>query len=58
MIAIFVNRAYHQYTRGYNFAIRTTPQKKLVSQQWVIFFGLTYVFGRLGLVSDHKFKYP
>ena len=26
-IAIFVNRAYHKYTWGYNFPIRTTPKK-------------------------------
>ena len=29
VIAIFVNRAYHQYTRGYNFPIRTTPKENL-----------------------------
>ena len=39
VIAIFVNRAYHKYTRGYNFPIRTTPKKISVSEQWVIFWG-------------------
>ena len=27
VIAIFVDRAYHQYTQGYNFPMRTTPKK-------------------------------
>ena len=38
VIAIFVNRAYHKYTRGYNFPIRT-PKNISVSEQWVIFRG-------------------
>ena len=38
-IAIFVNRAHHQYTRGYSFPIRTTPKKNSVSKLWVIFWG-------------------
>ena len=39
VIAIFVNRAYHQYTRCYNFPIRTTPKKISVSKLGVIFWG-------------------
>ena len=39
VIVIFVNRAYHKYTRGYNFLIRTTPKKISISEQWVIFRG-------------------
>ena len=39
VIAIFVNRAYHKYTRGYNFPIRTTPKKISVSGLGVIFWG-------------------
>ena len=39
-IAIFVNRAYHQYTRSYNFPIHITPKKFSVSELWVIFRGL------------------
>ena len=27
LIAIFINRAYHQYTQGHNFDIRTPPKK-------------------------------
>ena len=38
-IAIFVNSAYHQYTRGYNYPIQSAPQKKSVSEIWVIFRG-------------------
>ena len=38
-IAIFVIRAYHQYTQGYNFPIQTTPKKISVSELWVIFLG-------------------
>ena len=38
-ITIFVNRAYHQYTRGYNFPIQTTPPKNSVSKLGVIFWG-------------------
>ena len=37
--AIFVNREYHQYTRGYNFPILTTPNKFSVSELYVIFWG-------------------
>ena len=39
VIANFVNGAYHKYTRGYNFPIRTTPQKISVSELGVIFRG-------------------
>ena len=39
VIAIFVNGAYHQYTRGYNFPIRTTQKKISVSELGVIFWG-------------------
>ena len=39
VIAIFVNGAYHKYTRGYNFPIRTTPQKNSDPMLWVIFRG-------------------
>ena len=39
VIAIFVNRAYHKYTQGYNFPIQTPPKKISVSEQWVIFWG-------------------
>ena len=38
-IAIFVNRAYHQYSRGNIFPIRTTPKNFFVSKLWVIFWG-------------------
>ena len=31
VIAIFVNRAYHKYTWGYNFPIGTTPKKSSVN---------------------------
>ena len=41
VITIFVNRAYHKYTQGYNFPIGTTPNKISVSEQWVIFRGST-----------------
>ena len=37
VIAIFVNRAYHHYTRGYNFPIGTTPNKISISELGVIF---------------------
>ena len=39
VIAIFVNGAYHKYTQGYNFPIRTTPKKISVSELGVIFRG-------------------
>ena len=39
LIAIFVNTAYHQYTRGYNFPIWTTPKKISVFELGVIFWG-------------------
>ena len=48
-IAIFVNRAYHKYTRGYKFHIRTTPKKISVSEQWVIFQGSPLFLALLGL---------
>ena len=42
-------RAYDKYTRGYNFHIRTTPQKISVSEQWVIFRGSPLFLAVLGL---------
>ena len=38
-ITIFVNRAYHQYTIGYNIPIGITPKKISVSEVWVFFQG-------------------
>ena len=38
VIAIFVNRAYHQYAQGYNFPNRTTP-KKFPFPSYRSFFG-------------------
>ena len=58
VIAIFVNRAFPQYARGYNFPIQTTPPKKFCFQAMGHFWGLTPVFGRFGLVSLHYNKYP
>ena len=49
VITIFVNRAHHQYARGYNFPIRTTP-KISVSELWVIFRGSPLVLA----VSGHS----
>ena len=48
VITIFVNRAHHQYARGYNFPIRTTP-KISVSELWVIFWGSPLFLALLGL---------
>ena len=48
-IAIFVKRAYHQYARGYNFPIQTTPKKYSVSELWVIFRGSSLFLAVLGL---------
>ena len=48
LIAIFVNRAYHQYARGYNFPIRTTPKKISVSKLGVIFWGSPLFLALLG----------
>ena len=39
VIAIYVNRAYHKYARGYNFPIQTTPKKISISELGVIFRG-------------------
>ena len=39
VIAIFVNWAYHQYARGYNFPIQTTPKRISISKLWVVFRG-------------------
>ena len=47
VIAIFVNGAFHQYTRGYNFPIRTTL-RKFRYQARGHFSGLTPVFGPFG----------
>ena len=52
VIAIFVNRAYHKYTRGYNFPIRTTPKKNSVSELGVIFWGSPLFLAVLGLCHD------
>ena len=49
VIRIFVNRAYHKYTWGYNFPIRTTPKKNFVSAQVVIFQGSPLFLAVLGL---------
>ena len=48
MNAIFVNGAYHQYTRGYNFPIGTTPKKISVSELGVIFGGSPLFLALLG----------
>ena len=53
VIAIFVNRAYHKYTRGYNFPIQTSPKKISVSEQLVIFRGSPRVFGRFPNLWGH-----
>ena len=52
VIAIFVNRAYHLYTRGYNFHIRCTPKKNSVSELGVIFRGSPLFLAVLGLCHD------
>ena len=57
VIAIFVDRAYHQYAQGYNFSIWTTPPKKFRFQAMGHFLRLTSVFGRFGLVLLHFNKY-
>ena len=49
-ITIFVDRAYHQYIRGYSFPNQTTPKKNSVSDLWVIFRGST----RFLAVSGHS----
>ena len=38
VIAIFVDRAYHQNAQGYSFPIRTTPKKISVSELGFIFW--------------------
>ena len=48
VIAIFVGRAYHKYTRGYNFPIWTTPPKKFIFEQWIFFQGSPLFFAVLG----------
>ena len=47
-IAIFVNRAYHQYAQGYNFPILTTPQKISFSELGFIFWGSPLFLALLG----------
>ena len=47
-IGIFVNRAYLQYARDYNFPIGTT-QKISVSELWVIFWGSPLILAVPGL---------
>ena len=47
VITSFVNRAHHQYARGYNFPIRTTP-KISVSELSVIFWGSPLFLALLG----------
>ena len=49
VIAIFVNRAYHQYAWGYNFPIRTTPKKISVTELGIIFQGSPLFLALLGL---------
>ena len=51
VIAIFVNKAYHQHIRGYNFPPRTTPQKNSEPMLWVIFRGSPLFLA----VSGHSF---
>ena len=58
VITIFVNRAYHQNARGYNIPIWTTPNRNFCFRARGHFLRLTPVFGRFGLVSLHKYKYP
>ena len=48
VIAIFVYRAYHQYTPDYNFPIRTNPKQNSVSELLVIFRGSHLFFAVLG----------
>ena len=48
VIAIFVNGAYNNYTRGYNFPIRTTPPKNSVSKLGVIFWSSPLFLALLG----------
>ena len=48
VIAIFVNSAYHKYTRGYNFLIWANLKKISVSEQWVIFWGSPMFFALSG----------
>ena len=52
VIAIFVNRAYHHYTRGYNFPIRRAPKRISVSELGVIFGGSPLFLAVLGLCQD------
>ena len=47
-ITIFVHRAYHQYTIGYNIPIGITPKKISVSEVWVIFQGSPRFLAILG----------
>ena len=54
-IAIFVNRAYHQYIRGYNFPIQIIPQKYSVSEVWVIFWPIRSSTKSLLYVSTLNF---
>ena len=56
-IAIFVNTAYHQYNREYNFHIRTTP-KKFCFRAMGHFPGLTTVLGHFRLFPLRYYKYP
>ena len=49
VMAIFVNRAYHKYARGYNFPIQTNPKKISVSEQGLIFQGSPLFLAVLGL---------
>ena len=52
VIAIFVNRAYHQYGQGYNFPIPTTPKQISASEQWVNFRGSPLFLAVWGLCQD------
>ena len=49
VIAIFVNKAYHQYAWGYNFHIRTNPKKISVTELGIIFQGSPLFLALLGL---------
>ena len=56
VIAIFVNGANEHYTRGYIFPIGTTPKKNFRFRARGHFWGLTPVFGRVGLVTRNVAK--
>ena len=55
-IAIFCQRAYHQYALGYPEEIFHRKQFS-VSEVWVVFPGIIPVFGHFGPVLNRKYKY-